>query len=681
MTPQPILRVALTSALAASVSLAGCGGGTPPQPERGDGTLVAAKAGDLASFMQAKARERNALRASSPLGLPISATAADGAAAPANTTVAATSLAYSGTTLQEAGVDEDDFIKTDGSTIVTLVPSQQPEIGKPWAKVQLHGRRTDGGVDALGALDLPPDPQAYGIAHGLYYVPSLQRVAVLSESQTLYTFDVCGGIPDCVSIALLPQPPIYQKHSVWLDLVNSATPGSPTFAQRIEIEGRLIGSRRVGNSIVLVTQHTPQLGIEAIPADAPRADREKLIAGISAASVLPKIKSSASAAAQALVAETDCFLQPGNASVGIEITTITVFDLTSDGAQRTSRCFVGGSEALYMTTAALYLATTRYAYDATRPVPMFAPRMTTDIHKFAVSTTLAGASSATIDYRGSAEVAGHLGWEPQKKSYRMSDNNGDLRVLTFTGELGWFAANSATDPNAPPPSPATLHVLRESTTTKQLRSIAKLPNAQRPAALGKPGEQVYAVRFLGNRAYVVTFRRIDPLYILDLSDPADPKSVGELQVAGFSDYLFPMSESLLLGVGKDADANGLLGGVKVALFDVADPVQPVQLNALTFGVAGSVSALDFSRHGINLHPRGNTVRVVLPLALRVGSSLPGPRGLQRLEVNALARTLIPGAMFDAGAGATDADFSHDRAVQIEDHVYYFAGGQLRVAPW
>ncbi len=252
-------------------------------------------------------------------------------------------------------------------------------------------------------------------------------------------------------------------------------------------------------------------------------------------------------------------------------------------------------------------------------------------------------------------------------------------MLTFSGETGWVGIASANAPNAPPPSPATLHVLRESAVAKRLDEVGRLPNAQRPAPLGKPGEQVYAVRFLGNRGYVVTFRRIDPLYVLDLSDPADPKSVGELQVAGFSDYLFPMSDSLLLGVGKDADVNGMVGGVKVALFDVADPANPQQVASQVFGQAGSTSGLDASRHGIDIFPRGTTVRVALPLWLNGAQYTPGPRGLQRLEVDTAARTLTAKPLL-AGP-STNLWLADERAVQIENHVYHFANGQLAAWLW
>ena len=71
-----------------------------------------------------------------------------------------------------------------------------------------------------------------------------------------------------------------------------------------------------------------------------------------------------------------------------------------------------------------------------------------------------------------------------------------------------------------------------------------------------PTEEIQAVRYLGDRAYVVTFRRTDPLYVIDLADPTNPTALGELKVNGFSSYLHPVGENRLLGVGTDADGSG-----------------------------------------------------------------------------------------------------------------------------
>ncbi len=112
--------------------------------------------------------------------------------------------------------------------------------------------------------------------------------------------------------------------------------------------------------------------------------------------------------------------------------------------------------------------------------------------------------------------------------------------------------------------------------------------------LGK-GEQIHAVRFLGDTGYVVTFRQVDPLYTLDLSDPAKPRAVGELKIRGYSAYLHPLEPGLLLGVGQDASERGATLGTQVSLFDVSDPARPSRLHQWTVP-GGSSSEAEWDHH-------------------------------------------------------------------------------------
>ena len=85
-------------------------------------------------------------------------------------------------------------------------------------------------------------------------------------------------------------------------------------------------------------------------------------------------------------------------------------------------------------------------------------------------------------------------------------------------------------------------------------------------------ENVYSARFMGDTGYFVTFRQVDPLFSVDLSDPENPKITGELKIPGFSEYLHPYGEGLLLGIGMDVDENGMTTeGVKLSMFDISDP--------------------------------------------------------------------------------------------------------------
>jgi hypothetical protein len=211
--------------------------------------------------------------------------------------------------------------------------------------------------------------------------------------------------------------------------------------------------------------------------------------------------------------------------------------------------------------------------------------------------------------------------------------------------------------------------------------VGRLPNAQRSDPLGKPGEQVNAVRFLGDRAYVVTFRQVDPLYVLDLSDPADPRAAGVLEVPGVSQDLFAVGDGWLLGVGRSADADGRITGLAVSLLDVRDPSAPRQQAVQHFGEAGSSTALDFSSHGIHLLRDGSGTRAALPVTLPIAGSMAA--SLQRIEVDATAGTLALKAPIPAGAGGPAwPDVSRDRTLVLGPQVIHLSTtGALQLHDW
>jgi hypothetical protein len=137
-----------------------------------------------------------------------------------------------------------------------------------------------------------------------------------------------------------------------------------------------------------------------------------------------------------------------------------------------------------------------------------------------------------------------------------------------------------------------LYILRESPTAPELDIVSSLPNANRPEPIGKPNESLYGVRFLDDRAFAVTFLQIDPLYVIDLADPSDPRIAGTLEVTGFSDFLHPVSNELLLGLGAPAAG----GGVKVELFDVSELAAPLSRGSVTIGNQNSYSEARWDRH-------------------------------------------------------------------------------------
>ncbi|HTE64092.1 MAG TPA: beta-propeller domain-containing protein, partial [Solirubrobacteraceae bacterium] len=125
------------------------------------------------------------------------------------------------------------------------------------------------------------------------------------------------------------------------------------------------------------------------------------------------------------------------------------------------------------------------------------------------------------------------------------------------------------------------------------------------------GERIYAVRFLGDVGYVVTFRQTDPLYTVDLSDPANPRVRGELKIPGYSAYLHPVGDDLLLGVGQEATDDGRVQGLQLSLFDVSDLARPVRVQQARLGQRWSSSAVEWDHHAFLWWPA--TKLALLPM--------------------------------------------------------------------
>ncbi len=229
------------------------------------------------------------------------------------------------------------------------------------------------------------------------------------------------------------------------------------------------------------------------------------------------------------------------------ITSIGAFDMRT-GAMKQQVAYIGQAWTQYASANALYLGATSYPlyYDYIR----YSER--TALYKFALDDNLS--------YRARGFVEGRV-----LSQYSLSEYNGTLRVAATTG----FSWRSDDTDNR-------VYTLREN-------GSEGLDIAGSVRGLGEPGEQIRAVRFAGDKAFVVTFRQTDPFYTLDLSDPNAPKVVGELKINGFSEYLHPVDKNRILSIGRDADANGRQLGLQVQLFDLSDFAHPVLADKITFG--------------------------------------------------------------------------------------------------
>jgi hypothetical protein len=672
--PQP--RLALATAML--VLLAACGGGggsgdSAAPPAGRAGALSAAGPGELATWAQDRLRALDAqgrlagngvlVGLAPPTAMPIAG------AAPGSPSTSADIPATSRTLVQEEGVDEADLLINHGATLLALARSS--EGGSGGVQLVAQARRSDGTLATPATLQLERDGgslQPEGLVLG---DEGRALVALARRWERAPAGEVCET---CLTIA-----PVWLKSGIQVQRIDTRDAARPAAGTRLAIEGELIDSRKVGDTLVLVAVHRPALEVQALPASAAPAAKAAAIAAVTSTKLIPTLRRDGGAP-EPLFRDTDCWLARDNGSLAVQLTTITLIDLKSPTLAQSTRCFAGGTEAVYLTPRNLWLATTRFtplneSRSASAPA-----QYRTDVHQLALDLSGTGG----LAWRGSADVAGHLGWDTPRKSYRFSEHEGHLRVLTFTGEMGWAVLEDA---NSKPASPAQLTVLRaDSATTsadgRTLATVATLPNSRRPAAIGKPGEQVFAVRFAGNRGYVVTFRRVDPLYVLELADVADPRVAGEVELPGFSQMLVPLDGGLLLGLGRDADAAGVAMGLQFVLFDVSNAASPRVLSTVRAGSTGSFSALESSRHGLALRQDGNTVRLALPVMLSGRPWTDWQRGVQTLEIDTTARTLAARSLLGAVGGSSFVSLlGEERALLVGEQVLHLRDGAISAYGW
>jgi hypothetical protein len=217
--------------------------------------------------------------------------------------------------------------------------------------------------------------------------------------------------------------------------------------------------------------------------------------------------------------------------------TVTVVSMPADDAGSwRSTAVAAASETVYSSTDRLYLATT-------------AAKDETHLHAFAL-----GAGDAR--YVASGRLEGSL-----RDRWSLDEHDGVLRAAVAHGP-GWAPTENG------------ITTLRED--DDRLVTVGSV------RGLG-PDEEIKAVRWFDDLAVVVTFRQTDPLYTVDLSDPARPRTVGELKIPGFSRYLHPIGAGRLVGIGQDADLDGVTRGAQGAVFDIRDLAEPRRLSTLSLG--------------------------------------------------------------------------------------------------
>ena len=437
----------------------------------------------------------------------------------------------SATNVQEAGVDEPDIVKTDGARIFAV------------ARGSLHAVDVSGAAPIrVGALRLPRG----GFSHELLLRGNRLLVATSTEASTV------------------------------LSEVDVSVPAAMRVVRTLTVDGDFVSARLTGGTArVVISTSPPALDlpyptgqdIQAVRRKARhnRATVRRARLGRWVPSYVLRDKRTTRKATKRLV---PCrAVRRASVFSGLDMLTVLTIDLDKGLPPVDSDALMTDAENVYASTQGLYVATRRLI-DEELPSERQGRGTTTQIHKFDISTPNA------TSYRASGAVRGFL-----LNQFAMSEYQGHLRVASTSEPVELEGGRDGDS---------------ESFVTVLAERGGTLPRVGGVRGLGH-GERIYSVRFIEDKGYVVTYREVDPLYTLDLSTPTAPHVLGELKIRGYSAYLHPAENDLLIGVGQDATRRGRTLGTQISLFDVSDLRSPRRLHSRTVA-SGSWSEVEYDHH-------------------------------------------------------------------------------------
>lgn len=500
---------------------------------------------------------------------------------------------YTDTNVQEAGVDEPDLVKTDGERMFILQDNTL-RIFDSWPAEQTQQTA---------------EVEVEGYGEELFLMDDI--VITLTSLSTYYYG--CPPNADCA----LPEPGIDEEERESYDfsgtratVIDVSDIDNPQILRTFDIEGNRISARAIDGTIYLVSSHYAgwsweynQQIAEAIDLeryeDVPYDERDELAERLRPAvraevsrivndgdfqsPLLPDVRINDGERAE-LFGCGDLY-RPPTPSTEQSVLSVVAFDPRVEDAPRGSGLLATGWH-VYGSQNALYIARDSREWSWIRDDR---PEVRTDIHRF----TLADGDPF---YSAAGSVPGFI-----KDRYSMSEYDGYLRIATTDAPTWWFggvavdavdvpvasdggssepvgdsgeepAVDMGTPANlkqdtAPPVQANNLFVLQDNDGDLEIVGEAR--------GFG-PDEDIYAVRYMGEIAYVVTFRQIDPLFAIDITDPTNPTVRGDLEITGFSNYLHPLGDDHLIGLGREANLDGRITGFQIQLFDVSDLDNPIR---------------------------------------------------------------------------------------------------------
>ena len=488
-------------------------------------------------------------------GAPSSTTAKDSRSAPED---------YTTTNNQEEGVDEADFIKNNG-THIFAIKDRSLIISKSWPVEELQ---------LMSKTTVPGSPIEMVLIPG-------EKLLVVSNDD--------GDPGQAPYYRVDAMEPIYAYIPKFMVLVyDLSNLSKPNLLRQYHLSGNYVSLRRVGTSIRIV--HTEYKYLEAgVQTYVETWDSQSLISleefDRRAEELLKKAQTAIDkitladwlsmndnyhidqSEVKTLIMELgNCqWISAPSIESELGLTTITTID-TEQQAIAQKVLFSHGQQ-IYASTNSLYITSSHWDFWS------FYPRETpnhdeedsmiadhTFIHKFDIEDPL------ETTYLGSGKVIG-----TPLNQFSMNDYDLHLRIATTYQQVTknphsenyWDRFTRETK------NGVFILALNENklTTVGEVKELA-------------PGESIYSARFAGPKGFIVTFRQVDPLFTLDLQDPTNPQVVGELKVPGYSSYIHIIDENHLLTIGRDADLDGRVKGMKVSIFDIRDMAEPKEKSTL-----------------------------------------------------------------------------------------------------
>ncbi|MFC1618262.1 beta-propeller domain-containing protein [Patescibacteria group bacterium] len=519
---------------------------------------------------------------------------------------------YSQTNIQVAGVDEADTVKTDGEYIYNIAQGNLV-ISKAYP------------TDSAEIISTTK----YSDFHPREIFIDEDRVLVFGSES--YTNDDDRGKP--VSITD-PAPRYINMMSA--KLYDVSDKASPELLRTVNFEGNYLTARKIGSNTYFVINTFPDFYRESID------DCEEIVP------LYWESKSQAEPAIDDLVPTTGCtdvgYVEPLQAETFFTLAAVSMED---ENQPVDKEVIVGSGQNVYASLENMYIAQNNFPTYGLFDAEQDPEDQKTIISKFALD-------DGKINYKTTGDVPGYI-----LNQFSMDEYDDHFRIATTVGQV-WDEETKSKN---------NIYILDSN--MKQVGALEDLA----------PGESIYSARFMGKRGYLVTFKKVDPLFVVDLSDHTNPAVLGKLKIPGYSDYLHPYDANHIIGIGKEAiEAEEDLKeqrqldfawyqGIKMAIFDVTDVANPIEMHKEIIGDRGTESEALHNHKALLFDKKKNLM--VLPITL---AEIEG----EKTEDNQYGDTVFQGAYvydvtLDNGFDLRGRVTHYDDDSAFEGTDYYFYG--------